>query len=97
MYMKLTNRSNRLIYRLWAPIYDAILGHNFLPGRKQSLELLDLKSGERVLLVGCGTGADLPLLPEGVEAVGVDLCPKMLARARSRLPLPGRTVTLLTR
>ena len=93
--MKMSNRWNRFIYRMWAPIYDATVGHFFLPGRKRALEVLNLQRGERVLLVGCGTGADLPLLPEGVEAVGVDLCLEMLARARSRLPLPARTVTLI--
>jgi phosphatidylethanolamine/phosphatidyl-N-methylethanolamine N-methyltransferase len=93
--MKMTNRWNRFIYRLWAPIYDGTVNRIFLPGRRQAFRLLDLKPGERVLLVGVGTGADLPLLPEGVEAVGVDLSPEMLARARSRLPLAGRSVTLL--
>jgi ubiquinone/menaquinone biosynthesis C-methylase UbiE len=93
--MKLTNRWNRFIYRLWAPVYDGTVNRIFLPGRKQALHLLDLKPGERVLLAGVGTGADLPLLPEGVEAVGVDLSPEMLRRARARLPLPGRGVTLL--
>jgi phosphatidylethanolamine/phosphatidyl-N-methylethanolamine N-methyltransferase len=93
--MKMTNRWNKIIYRLWAPVYDATVNHIFLPGRKQALRLLDLKSGERVLLVGVGTGADLPLLPEGVDAVGVDLSQEMLDRARSRLPLPGCSVTLI--
>jgi phosphatidylethanolamine/phosphatidyl-N-methylethanolamine N-methyltransferase len=93
--MKMTNRWNKFIYRLWAPIYDSTVGQLFLPGRKRALELLDLKAGERVLLLGCGTGADLPLLPEGIEAIGVDISPGMLAKARSRLPLPGRKVTLL--
>jgi ubiquinone/menaquinone biosynthesis C-methylase UbiE len=87
--MKMTNRWNKFIYRLWAPIYDSTVGQLFLPGRKRALELLDLKAGERVLLLGCGTGADLPLLPEGIEAIGVDISPGMLAKARSRLPLPG--------
>jgi phosphatidylethanolamine/phosphatidyl-N-methylethanolamine N-methyltransferase len=93
--MKMTNRWNRFIYRLWAPVYDATVGPIFLPGRRRALALLDLKDGERVLLVGCGTGADLPLLPEGVEAIGVDLSPEMLSRARSRSLLPGQKVTLL--
>ena len=34
--MKMTNRWNRFIYRLWAPVYDAMLNHLFLPGRKQA-------------------------------------------------------------
>ena len=93
--MKMTNGGNKIIYRLWAPLYDAVVGGFFLPGRKRSLEVLDLQPGERVLLIGIGTGADLPLLPEGVEAIGVDLSPDMLARARAKLPLPGRTVKLL--
>ena len=93
--MKLTNRWNRFIYRLWAPIYDRTVNHIFLPGRRDAMRLLDLKPGERVLLVGVGTGADLPLLPEGVNAVGIDLSPEMLARARAKLPLAGRPVTLL--
>ena len=93
--MKMTNRWNRFIYRLWAPVYDALVGPLFQPGRVRALRLLDLKPGERILLLGIGTGADLPLLPEGVQAVGVDLSPEMLARARSRLPLIGRRVTLI--
>jgi ubiquinone/menaquinone biosynthesis C-methylase UbiE len=43
---------------------------------------LDLQVDERVLIVGIGTGADLPLLPMGVEAIGVDLSREMLAKAR---------------
>ena len=93
--MKMTNRWNQFIYHLWAPIYDATVGHFFLPGRELAMELLKLQPGESVLLVGIGTGADLPLLPQGVEATGVDLSPDMLARARQKLPLPGREVTLL--
>lgn len=93
--MKMTNRWNQFIYRLWAPIYDATVGHFFLPGRKRAMELLNLQPGECVLLVGVGTGADLPLLPQGVRAIGVDISSDMLARARRKLPLPGRVITLL--
>jgi phosphatidylethanolamine/phosphatidyl-N-methylethanolamine N-methyltransferase len=71
--MRMTNRWNQFIYRIWAPIYDAALGHFFMPGRKRALELLNLKPGEKVLLVGIGTGADLPFMPAGVDAIGVDL------------------------
>ncbi len=40
----------------------------------------------RTLDLGCGTGRNLPLLPEGTVAVGVDPCPQSLARARRRSP-----------
>lgn len=93
--MKLTNRWNRSIYRLWSPLYDRLFDRFFAaPGRRQALQRLDLQPGERVLLVGVGTGADLPLLPAGVGAVGVDLSPDMLARAAAKLPLAGRDVML---
>jgi phosphatidylethanolamine/phosphatidyl-N-methylethanolamine N-methyltransferase len=93
--MKMTNRWNRFIYRLWAPVYDATINRLFRPGRKRAMELLDLQPGESVLVVGVGTGADLPLLPPGVQAVGIDLSTEMLAKARSKLPLPGRDVSLI--
>lgn len=80
--MRMTNRWNRFIYRLWAPVYDSTVNHFFMPGRRRAMELLALKAGERVLLVGVGTGADLPLLPGGVEVTGIDLSPEMLAKAR---------------
>jgi len=38
----------------------------------------------RVLDVACGTGLNLEYLPEGVEYVGVDISPEMLAAARDR-------------
>ncbi len=93
--MPMTNRWNRFIYRFWAPFYDAAFGHFFLPGRRRAIAVLNLQAGERALLVGVGTGADLALLPPGVQVVGVDLSPEMLARAREKLPLPGVDVTLL--
>jgi phosphatidylethanolamine/phosphatidyl-N-methylethanolamine N-methyltransferase len=93
--MKMTNHRNRFIYCLWAPIYDATVNHFFDPGRKRALEILALQPGERVLLVGVGTGADLPLLPAGVEAIGIDISLEMLSKASQKLPLPGRKVILL--
>ena len=93
--MKMNNRWNRIIYRLWAPIYDSSAGHFFAPGRRRAMQILDLQPGERLLLVGVGTGLDLPLLPQGVEAVGIDLSAAMLQRARAKLPLPGRNVSFI--
>jgi ubiquinone/menaquinone biosynthesis C-methylase UbiE len=90
----MTNRRNRIIYRLWAPLYDSILAGFFRPGRVRAMQLLGLQAKERVLLVGVGTGADLPLLPAGAHAVGIDLSSAMLARARARLPLPDREISL---
>lgn len=92
--MKLTNRTNRIIYKLWAPIYDAVTRGFFRSGRLRSIAALDAKPSERILLVGIGTGADLPLLPKGITAVGVDLSEAMLSRARAKLPLSGLDISL---
>ena len=79
-----TNAWNRLRYTLWAPVYD-IVGRRFDGRRRESLRLLDPRRGERILIVGAGTGADLPYLPEGCVVIATDLTPAMLARARAHV------------
>ena len=93
--MKMANRRNQFIYRLWAPIYDSTVNRFFMPGRQRALELLDLQPGERALIAGIGTGADLPLLPAGVEATGIDLSLAMLAKARLKLDRCPASVKLI--
>lgn len=85
-----TNRWNRIRYRVMAPLYDRIV--RFGESRRRSIELLDLRPGERVLVPGAGTGADLPYLPEGVEVVAVDLTPVMVERTRARAEELRRSV-----
>lgn len=76
-----TNRWNRFRYTLWAPLYD-LIGRRFDGQRQRSLKMLDPKPRDRVLLVGAGTGADLPYLPSGCRVLATDLTPAMLRRAR---------------
>jgi len=90
-----TAAGNLAVYRRWAPAYDTLFGRVSAASRRRALELLDLRPGERVVLPGVGTGLDLPLLPRGVFAAGVDISPQMLARARARLPVPGRDIELV--
>ena len=85
-----TNRWNRIRYTLWAPLYDLVVG--FGRQRRRSIALLELRAGERVLIVGAGTGADLPFLPEGVEVVAGDVTPAMVERTRRRAERLGRRV-----
>jgi ubiquinone/menaquinone biosynthesis C-methylase UbiE len=73
----------RLRYTVCAPFYDlAAAGHS--EPRRRAIDRLRLRRGERVLLVGAGTGADLPLLPPHVDVLATDLTPSMLQRARAR-------------
>jgi ubiquinone/menaquinone biosynthesis C-methylase UbiE len=94
--MKLTNRWNRFIYRLWAPIYDVLFDRLiFVRVRRRLFSILALQSEEWVLLVGIGTGADLPFLPAGISAVGLDLSPDMLAQAQAKISATGQTICLI--
>lgn len=77
-----TNTWNRLRYTLWAPLYD-LIGRRLDAARRRSISRLQLRAGERVLLVGAGTGGDLPHLPRDVTVVATDLTPAMLRRARA--------------
>jgi phosphatidylethanolamine/phosphatidyl-N-methylethanolamine N-methyltransferase len=73
---------NRLRYTLWASFYDLVV--RFGRQRRRAVELLALRAGEDVLIVGAGTGADLPYLPPHVRVVATDLTPAMLERARPK-------------
>jgi ubiquinone/menaquinone biosynthesis C-methylase UbiE len=78
-----SNAWNRLRYSAWAPFYD-LAGRRFDRYRRESLARLDLRTGQRLLLVGAGTGNDLPYVPAGVRTVATDLTPAMLQRARAK-------------
>jgi phosphatidylethanolamine/phosphatidyl-N-methylethanolamine N-methyltransferase len=45
--------------------------------------------GERILEVGVGTGLSLPLYPQNVSVVGIDISSDMLDQARARLARAG--------
>jgi phosphatidylethanolamine/phosphatidyl-N-methylethanolamine N-methyltransferase len=93
--MKLTNAWNKFIYRIWSPVYDPLFDRYLVSGaRRKSIDTLAPNEGERILIPGVGTGVDLPLLPEGVRVLGIDLSADMLAQARRKLPLPGREIEL---
>jgi len=59
----MNNRWNRFIYKLWAPLYDRVFNAGAFAGaRVKTFSGIDFEPGQRVLLVGVGTGADLALI-----------------------------------
>jgi ubiquinone/menaquinone biosynthesis C-methylase UbiE len=85
-----SDRSLRAAYSFWAPLYDAFVG-GIGRGRRRSIAVLAPRAGERVLIVGVGTGLDLPHLPRHASYDAVDITPAMLRRAArraARLGLP---------
>lgn len=81
--MNLANRWNILRYSIYAPIYDLVAGL-FGRLRKKSIAQLELKAGQKVLLVGAGTGLDLAYLPADVKITATDITPAMLSVLKFR-------------
>ncbi len=68
--------------------------------RRRIVAHLDLKAGDVVLDVACGTGLNFPLVQEAIgragRLIGIDLSPDMLAGAGERVSSHGWTnVTLI--
>ena len=67
-----------------APIYDLYSGPmELLGGSRRRRRLLGRATGD-VLEAGIGTGLNLAHYPRGVRVTGIDVSPRMLARARRR-------------
>lgn len=86
-------------YRNHAPGYDASAMRT-MPMRRRTIERLDLRPGDTVLDVACGTGLSFELLLDGVgdsgHIIGVELSPEMLAGAAAKVQAAGwRNVTLI--
>jgi ubiquinone/menaquinone biosynthesis C-methylase UbiE len=81
----------------WSRTYERDWRSRWM-GRIQddALAALDVGPGDRLLDVGCGTGAAVRRAAAFVDrAVGVDLSPGMIERARSRPDLPSNVEFLV--
>ena len=87
-----TTAWNRLRYSAYAPFYDAVAARVFRKPRRIALGQVDWEPGMRVLLVGAGTGLDLPFLPQDIEVHATDLAPAMVKRTAKRAETLHRDV-----
>lgn len=78
---------SKKVYGVLAPIYDWVFGRIMEQGRREAGRWVN--SGERVLEVGVGTGLGLRHYPSGCHVVGVDICTRMLRKARWRALVEG--------
>jgi len=78
-------------YSRWAPVYDLIFDLPFHPGRAAAARAAGAAAGPggEILVVGVGTGLELPLLPGNVLATGIDISAPMLRAARARVECEG--------
>ena len=78
-----TNLWNKIRYTIYTPVYDSVAKH-FHRSRKLSIDALNIGAGDRILLVGAGTGLDLEFLPKDCKVVATDITPSMVERIRQR-------------
>lgn len=79
------NERNLTTYRRLSAIYDHAARIPLLERpRARLFALADIQPGQRILVVGVGTGLDLLHLPREADVTGIDLSPAMLARAEAR-------------
>ncbi|NDK56646.1 class I SAM-dependent methyltransferase [Pontibacter fetidus] len=87
-----TNTWNRLRYTLYLPIYDLIADRIFRKYRKRSVELLNAKPSDAILLLGAGTGLDLPYMQQYTNLTAIDITPGMITKLQQRAEKLGVTI-----
>ncbi|MBI3812353.1 MAG: methyltransferase domain-containing protein [Nitrospirae bacterium] len=77
------------VYSAYSGFYDLLFDKIFHSSRVAAIELLGLKSGDRVLEVGVGTGLSLPLYPRNCSVIGIDLTGPMLEQGAKKIKKLG--------
>lgn len=82
----MNNNWNKIIYKIWSPIYDKIFNSSiFLQARKQIFQETPFNNTQKILFVGVGTGSDLELLNHyDLDITAIDFSPDMLRKARAK-------------
>lgn len=84
----MNNTWNKLIYKLWSPIYDRFFNTGyFLAARKKVFQETAFTRKQKILFVGIGTGADLELINHAeLDITAIDFSPDMLKKAKMKYP-----------
>ena len=75
-------------YDLFSNIYDSSLEKLYFESRKRAIELLDLESGQVLIDIACGTGANFKHIKatnKDLEIYGTDFSQGMLGKAQSNI------------
>ena len=84
------------VYEKQASWYDLWFGPTLHHGRLVAIERMGIKSGDRILEVGVGTGINTSLYSRDCHVTGIDFSSQMLDKARERVRQKGlRHVRLL--
>lgn len=86
-----TNNWNRIRYTFYAPGYD-LVGRLFSKSRKRSISALEINSGDKVLIVGIGTGLDLSFIPQDCQITATDIAPAMIRQTLKKNILLSRNL-----
>src|SRR5690348_1971817 len=77
------------VYNFYAGVYDFVFERFFREVRRRAVKAIGTRPGERILEVGVGTGACIPLFPESCHFTGIDLSQGMLDEAHVRVNKAG--------
>ena len=78
-----SNRWNIIRYTIYTPIYD-LFGNILRRSRRKAIDMLNIQAGDKVLLLGAGTGLDFNMIHDKCEITATDITPSMVAVMQRR-------------
>ena len=89
--MHMREETTSSMYDFWSWFYDHTFGMLVRKKQRRAVALLRLKTGDRVLDLGVGTGLTLEHYPSDTAVIGMDLSRGMLNKAQKRIEKLGLT------
>ncbi len=77
------------VYSAYSGFYDLLFGKIFHDSRATAIDLLGIRTGDRILEVGVGTGLSLPLYPPNCGLIAIDLTGAMLKQGVKKIKKLG--------